>query len=479
MEENFQKSDLGSVNQDIDVPIKKQSYRRMLPSPACILIMALLLGALIFSNIDKIKTLTSDGVTQQIPEQVEEKFSYQQKNIVVFTRCFGEDRQFSQCNLYTSSLKEPEEQLVFTFDFPEVEHTEYTDDFSLSINGVANKKVVYTKKWWEQEEGTITKKIKVGFIDLLTGDDTEIYSQSMTDKERAQLHDLFVDSEYDRVFYSDLYDSPSNHRIVQYDLEIEQSSVISGQNGLDFPHMVIGANEDQVFLSKFQESVFDVPSWSRTIDLPTYTMVNIDEPLEEPVFDKNGEYVAYILKEEISKDRYNLSLLVSKTDGTEKKLINKITNTKLPNGFGSYTSFSSYSFNPNGTILSYSIYAAPDVSPNGNSLIDQSLDRYLTIFRTHTELRPGEKGIKILPPNNEMADAQPVVVEPTNIDYRWIEYQLFSGPLEGTVQNGLVYQADGGWFFSPAYFEQNNKLDLFQERKVIAVNADNLYVIKN
>lgn len=458
MEQNFQN------NHPLE---EKQEKSKLLLFSVFIALALLLLSAISFFSKNKIE--------KQIPTQTEKNLSYPQKNILIYTRCFGEDELFSHCNLYSSSLKEPEEQLVFTFNFPDEKENQYMGYFRLSIDGVSNKRVVYTKSYWEGERENIYRKKRVGFIDLLTGQDNEIFSESLSTGEQSHLQGLFVDTENGRVFYSDFNIQQPDHKIVQYNLENEQKTVIADNYLLDFPHLVIGANKSQVFLSRLQESVFDTPSWSKTLDLTTNSITSIDEPLESPVFDKKAEYVAYVSKEEVAKGLYNISLLVSKTDGTEKKIIRSINKTKLRNIRGNFSDFSNYFFNSSGNTLSYTIYKAPNL----DSSTATTSNSYLAIIKPQTEIIPGQRGVKILPKDDAESQSQPIIVEPDNVNYQWVEYQLFSGPLEGNVQEGIIYEAEDGWFINPAYYLEDSKLDLINERSVIAVKAKNLHLIIN
>jgi len=422
--------------------------------------------------------------TEKSIEKIDNKFSYPQKNIIIFTRCFGGDRQFTHCKLYSSSLKESEEQLVYTFDFPDTEQTTFEAAFTLIIDGVSNKKVVYTQGYWEKEGDVTTNTKKVGYVDLLSGINTEIFAESTSNVESSVEHDvqhlehLFVDEVNERVYYTtQAYQSPI-HQIVQYNLSNDDKVVLADNNNLDFPHIVLGATKEGAFLSPRLESPYSYLVWNKTLDLQTKDISSVSESKITPVFDSTGEYVAYVKRNEISGNIHDLSLIVAKTDGGGESLIRTINNTGLPDTGVPYSKFSQYYFNTYGNVLSYSIHS----EPGKNSQEFSSTSDFLSILKVREEAELERNGIQIAPLLENVETI--FTVEPAGTPYRWVKYKSFSGPFVerngGKIFEGVIYESEGGLFFNPYVHRFNNYLvDLIDGRSIVGVRASNVYVVPN
>lgn len=433
-----------------------------------------LIGAILFVVKDK---LITDHTQQENAETTTQSLTYPQKNILVYTRCFGGSKQFTHCKLYSSNLKEPDEQVIYTFNYPNVEQTDYEVGFTLSIDGVSDKKVVYTQSYWEKNGDTTTRTKKIGYISLGSGSNQEIFTER--DDENSgdiqRLVSVYVDEENGRVYYTTHTDLLPVHQLVQYNLDNNTSTVLADNNNLDFPSIVLGASKSRVYLSAMGESPFDFPAWTKTLDLESKRIDNVSEPLDRAVFDQTGEHVAYIETNQLSDNLYDLFLVVANTDGTDKKVLRTISRTSLSNPAGDYSFFTKYYFNTYGDILNYTIYKQPD---SRSSNTPEATD-YISVISAKREIEPDQKGIHILPPDNPEIYKTVYTVEPSGIEYKWIRYHTFSGPLEGNIGEGVVYETEGGWFFNPLYRFDDNTIDLVGNRRVIAVQANNLHLIRN
>ena len=96
---------------------------KLLLAPFVLILVAVVVGVLILI-IQKRATNT-----KQLPlTETTKNIDLPSRNIVAYTRCYGGERQPKYCNLYASSLKEPKEELIYTFDFPDIEQTDYEID---------------------------------------------------------------------------------------------------------------------------------------------------------------------------------------------------------------------------------------------------------------------------------------------------------------------------------------------------------------
>ena len=381
-------------------------------------------------------------------EVVEKSVQIPDEDGFIYTRCYSGSRQPHYCNLYISSLFEPQEQLVYTFDFPDVEQTTFKAAFELSILGVADGKAVYlVSSGWDKSDGGKDNK-SLGFIELSKGSNTEIYKQELSDAEAPnRLVDTYLDSINSKLYFMTNARQSLDHELIQYDLSEQTSTVILDGSTLDFPHVVLGASKDRVYLSPMEESPFSEPSWNKTFDLNTGVLSSVDKPKNRAVFDRSGQKVAYIEQEQTGQNTNLLKLIASNVDDTDKKIINSI---QEPTAAGDYIDFKNYYFDLNAVFLSYQISST-------NNYSYHSVQSYAS-FLTRDRDTAAQKEIVIHTPKN------PDV-------YKWGENH--------EDLDFIYYQLDGGWYL--LRFGSRYGPDLVAngvgDRRIIVADAQNVFIL--
>ncbi|MBI2590737.1 MAG: hypothetical protein HYW33_02530 [Candidatus Blackburnbacteria bacterium] len=321
------------------------------------------------------------------------------KNIVVYTRCYGGERQPKHCNLYVSSLKEPEEKLIYSFDFPDVEQTDYETGFELTVNGIINKKVVYTKSYWEKKESERTEYNILGVIDLASAQDNIIYKQvrypsksgARDERDNDYISGIYLDGPNNKVYYSTETGPETGGKITQYGLSSNQNKVITDNTKLDYTSKVEYASSDKLYLSYSDDHIAGNYYISKILNLNSGTVTSTPKSWHNAVINKQGTKVAYIDEIPVgSNNTYNLSLNVSDLEGNNVKEIYSAPNTRLPadgyDGSYPYTVVSNYYFNEYGDRLSYSI-RTPELV-NGE-YVGEKTTKYISILevrRQNTQL---------------------------------------------------------------------------------------------
>src|SRR5258708_2020269 len=64
--------------------------------------------------------------------EVPKSLSLPTHNALIYTRCYGDTRQPSNCKLFVSSINQPIEQVAYIFEFPNVTPTPEEIGFSLN-----------------------------------------------------------------------------------------------------------------------------------------------------------------------------------------------------------------------------------------------------------------------------------------------------------------------------------------------------------
>ncbi|MDA1079614.1 MAG: hypothetical protein O2840_02910 [bacterium] len=394
-------------------------------------------------------------------EVAEKRVQIPDENGFIYTRCYGGSRQPQYCNLYISNLYEPQELLVYTFDFPDVEQTTFEAAFEISILGLADRKAVYQISSWDKIDGTRKDSKSLGFIDLSKGSSTEIYTQEAGNSEAPnRLIDTYLDSINSKLYFTTNARQTLDYNLIQYDLTKQTSTVILDGSTLDFPHVVLGASENEIYLSPMLESPFSEPSWQKTFDLSSGNLSVVDQSKNNAVFDRSGQKVAYVERGEAGENTNLLKLVVSNVDGTDKIAISSV---QVPESKIDYpTNFINYYFDLHATKLSYQL--------RKNTEKSSITESYISILSKSLQ-SDGQKNIELQLPQASDGYIETMVAQQVAINhYKWADDVIY-------------YQEDSGWYLLPEFhFGSGNDytINLFGDGKgVIVARAENVFILPN
>lgn len=400
---------------------------------------------------------------QNISTEASKRINFPPHNTLVYTRCYGDTRQPSNCKLFVSSIYQPEEQIAYTFDFPKVSPTSEQIGFSLKLLGIANRRVIYLKTYWDNNSEYVEHK-DLGSINLDSQTNDIIYSQIHYQPQQSQpdsrdndyIVNTYIDDKTEEVYFSTEKDPGDNSQIHEFDLKSKSSNIVAQAPLLDNTYTVEYANDNKLYLSPINDRISNNTSVEKILDLNSKSLLKTPNNWANAVFAPHGNMVAYI--DRVAQGQpgyYSLSLMVSGLDGQNIKEVYSVKNTRIPGDgdFGAfpYTSVTNYFFNDIGNELSYSIQ-------NNNTKLS-----YIALVKT--------------PPISPELFKTLVKVEPSDQPYVWTKFtQTFPTPFS---TDGIIYESDGAWYLvDTLYFNQNrDTLNLTDKRTAIAVNAQNLFLI--
>jgi len=457
-------------------PVKKSVF----PKIILLLVLVIVVATVLFLTLGKKITNNKNSVTKTNQEQSSLR-KLPKNNLLVYTRCFGGERQPNSCKLYTSSLKDQQEQEIYSFDFPKVQQTDYETGFDLYIHGIVNKKAVYSKSYWEKKDKT-SQSIKIlGMIDLQSGEDSEIY-KTVNSSDTGYLVSVYLDKQNNKVYYTTEVSPDINSKITQFDIAIKGSAVVADNNKLGGTYDVLAATKDKLFLSPVVR-VGSSYSWTAEYSLASKTKTNLPKSKSLAIFDKSVRKVAYLDKKELHQGYYNIRLKVANTDGTEEKEIYVANNTRIPgdgyDGSYPYTYIADFFFNDYGDRLSF---GAGKSKLQGNRYDGVDTNNYISFLEVRSKEDPEfprKGGIVLLSPDNPNLYKTLISVKPTEQKYQWVKYLTYEGPIQGSPQDGLLYEADGGWYLKESlnYDEQEKVINLLADRKVVLTKAKNVFLV--
>lgn len=467
------------------VPVKKSFPVKTV---LIIVVLLLILSTVLFLVIGKKTTNNNNQTVKQNTQTTTTQKTLPKRNILVYTRCLGGERQPNNCKLYASSFKDQQEQEVYSFDFPKIQQTDYEGGFTLNIHGVVNKKAIYTKSYWEKKDKEQIEYSILGAVNLATGEDSVIYKQvhylsknaTRDERDNGYISGVYLDNTNNRVYYTTEIGPGTGGKITQYDLTMKQNKLVVDDKKLDNTYKVEYASKDKLYLSYSNDYITGNYYISKILELNTGIVTNTAKQWYNAVINKQGTKVAYVDQIPVEPNRmFNLSFKVSDLEGKDVKEIYAIPNTRLPadgyDGSYPYSFVSNYFFNEFGDGLSFSVHKSKLEGARYNG---EYVNNYVSFLEVR-HAQPGEKGIILKPPDNPNLYKTLVEVKPTEQKYQWVKFLTYEGPIQGNPEDGVLYEADGAWYLKDVigFDEQKKEINLVKNRKAILTNATNLFLI--
>ncbi len=452
-----------------------------------VFILLLVLSTLMLLVLGKKTSNISNQTAKKNNQTPITQKAFPMSNILVYTRCFGGERQPNSCKLYTSSLKDQREHEVYSFYFPKIQQTDYGGGFSLNIDGIINKTAVYTKSYWEKKDKEQVEYNILGAINLTTGEDIIIYKQvhyspnaTRDEGDNGYVSGVYLDNSNNRVYYTTEIGPGTGGKITQYDLATRQNKIVADDKKLDNTYKVAYAGKDILYLSYSNDYITGNYYISKILDMNTGAVTNTAKQWYNAVINKQGTKVAFVDQTAVEPNgTFNLSLKVSDLEGKDAKEIYSIPNTRLPadgyDGSYPYSFVSNYFFDEFGDRLSFSVHKS---KLEGAKYSGENVNNYVSFLEVR-HAQSGEKGIILEPQDNPNLYKTLVETKPTEQKYQWVKFLTYEGPIQGNPEDGALYEADGAWYLKDVvgFDEQKKEINLLESRKAILTNAKNAFLI--
>lgn len=474
-----------SISGTPQLPVKKSFPVKIV---LIIIILLLILSIALFFVHEKKATNTSNQTGKQKTQTTLVQKSLPKNNILIYTRCFGGERQPNNCKLYVSSLQNQPEDEIYSFDFPKIQQTDYKGGFNLNIYGIVDKTAVYTKSYWEKKDKEQTEYNILGAVNLTTGEDSIIYKQvrypsknsTRNEQDNGVISSVYLDNTTNRVYYTTEIGPGTGGKITHYDLATKQNNVVADDKKLDNTYKVEDADKNKLYLSYSNDYITGNYQISKILDLTTGVVTNTAKQWYNAVINKQGTKVAYVDQTVDESNRtFNLSLKVSDLEGKDVKEIYAIPNTRLLadgyNGSYPYAFVSNFFFDEFGDRLSFTVHRS---KLEGAKYSGETINNYVSFLEVR-HAQPGEKGIILEQQDNPNLYKTLVEVKPIEQKYRWVKFLTYEGPIQGNPEDGALYELDGVWYLKEAIGldEQKQEINLLVNRKALLINAKNVFLI--
>lgn len=450
----------------------KRSWK--LVSLTLVVLSLALIGVVVFCKTKANKITTNAPSSERV-------ISLPSMNPIVYTRCYNGNSKPNYCNLYSSSIDVSEEQLIFKFEYPKNDESNFQPSSSLELLGTVDNQVIYKKSYWQNINSENVYYSTIGTVSLLSGNDNAIFQQTTyppvngmsSPQDTPMITSTFVDKANHKFYFTTQTNNSIQTTIHQFDLnDFHQNVWIIPDTGMSYG--VKFANQNQLYLSHVLDYVSIDYYVSTIFDLTTQSLTSTPIDWLRAVINDQGTKVAYIDRSPVSPNGLvSVSLKVADIDGKNIIELYSVPSTYLPvDGSNEpYASFGEFSFNSAGNILNYTLV-------NRKVNADPSFTKYFSVIGQNVADSKLQKGIVIMPiPNPSIYKIRNKFPDP-EMNYHWIKYTVNTWPFEGTTKDAFIYKADGGWYFVPYDGNVSDRSSVsVDERKIIAVDAENLIVV--